>query len=503
MIRSLLIANRGEIAVRVIRAARALDVRTIAVYSDADRASPHVFLADEAHRIGPAPAGQSYLDIGRILEAARVSGADAVHPGYGFLAENPSFAEAVEAAGLDFIGPAPATIAAMGDKLVARRRMEAAGISTIPGSRGLTRDRSDALATANRIGFPLLVKAVAGGGGRGMRVVDGPDGLAPALDAARREAVAAFGDDRLYLERHLTRPRHVEVQVLGDGRGRALHLGERDCSIQRRHQKLIEEAPAPALDPKLRDELCSAALRAAGTLAYRGAGTVEFLLQDGEFYFLEMNTRIQVEHPVTECITGVDLVQCQIQVAGGGSLPAGASGTGARGHAVECRITAESAPEGFLPSTGTVRHLEIPSGPGIRWDGGVLPGTEIGPHYDSLLGKLVAHGSTRREAIGRMASALDELVIDGVTTCRAFQRRVMDEPDFRAGRLSTRYLDEHPALLEPEACAGNEPAVAALATLLEAEARSASAPTRPDATGGRDPGHAWRAALGPGRRLRP
>ncbi len=502
MIRSILIANRGEIAVRVIRACRARGVRAVAVYSDADRASPHVFLADAAHRIGPAPSGESYLDIDRILEAARASGADAVHPGYGFLAENPSFAEAVEGAGLNFIGPEPETIAAMGDKLAARRRMEAVGIPAIPGSRGLARDTADALATANRIGFPLLVKAVAGGGGRGMRVVDGPDGLAGALDASRREALASFGDDRLYLERYLPNPRHVEVQILGDGRGSALHLGERDCSIQRRHQKLIEEAPAPVLDPELRDELCHAALRAAETLSYRGAGTVEFLVRDGEYYFLEMNTRIQVEHPVTECVTGVDLVQCQIQVAESGSLPPGPSGARGRGHAIECRITAESACEGFLPSTGRVRYLEIPSGPGIRWDGGILPGTEIGPHYDSLLGKLVAHGSTRGEAIMRMASALDELVIDGVTTCRPLHRRVMDEPDFRAGRLSTRYLDEHPELFEPEGIAGNEPAVAAVAALLEAEARAAAALPRPDAEGGGDPGSAWRNALGAGNRSR-
>ncbi len=502
MIGSVLIANRGEIAVRVIRACRALGIRTIAVYSDADRSGPHVSLADEAHRIGPGAPGESYLDIDRILQAARASGADAIHPGYGFLAENADFAEAVEQARLTFVGPEPATIAAMGDKVSARRRMEAAGIPTIPGSHRLTDDATDALDIAKRIGFPLLVKAVAGGGGKGMRVVDGPRGLASALEASRREVAAAFGDDRLYLERYLPNPRHVEVQVFGDGRGNALHFGERDCSIQRRHQKLIEEAPAPALHPQIGERLCSAALRAAETLAYRGAGTVEFLLQDDDFYFLEMNTRIQVEHPVTECVAGVDLVQLQIQVADSGSLPVEPSGVRLRGHAIECRITAESASEGFLPSTGTVRYLEIPSGPGIRWDGGILPGTEIGLHYDSLLGKLVAHGPTRRDAIERMAGALDELVVDGVATCRPFHRRVMDEPDFRAGRLSTRYLDEHPELLEAEGSAGSEPAVAAVAALLEEEARSASAPPRIRGEHAGDPGSAWRNALGPRSRLR-
>ena len=497
VIRTVLVANRGEIAVRVIRACRALGIRVVAVFSDADRAAPHVFLADEAYRIGAAPPGRSYLRTDRILRAARASAADAVHPGYGFLAEDAGFARAVEDAGLIFIGPEPATIAAMGDKARARETMAAAGIPTIPGSCPLADDVTDALDAADRIGFPLLVKAVAGGGGRGMRVVDGPGGLANALEASRREAAAAFGDGRLYLERYLERPRHIEVQVFGDGRGSVVHFGDRDCSIQRRHQKLVEEAPAPTLEPETSARLRGAALRAAETIAYRGAGTVEFLVEDGDVYFLEMNTRIQVEHPVTECVTGTDLVQLQIRVAGGEALSVRAADTGVRGHAIECRITAESAPEGFLPSAGVVRDLEIPSGPGIRWDGGVLAGTEVGLHYDSLLGKLVAHGSTRANAIARMAGALDELVVDGVTTTRAFHRAVMDEPDFRAGRLSTRYLEEHPGLLRAEASAGSEMLAAAVSVLLEAETRAAAAPARI-----RTGGQAWRNAPGPGRRSR-
>ena len=497
MIRTVLVANRGEIAVRVIRACRALGIRAVAVYSDADRTAPHVFLADEAHRIGAAPPGKSYLRTDRILRAARASGADAVHPGYGFLAEDAGFARAVEDAGLIFIGPEPATVAAMGDKARARKTMAAAGIPTIPGSHPLADDGTDALDAASQIGFPLLVKAVAGGGGMGMRVVDGPGGLANALEASRREAAAAFGDGRLYLERYLERPRHIEVQVFGDGRGRALHFGERECSIQRRHQKLIEEAPAPALEPATGARLRGAALRAAETIAYRGAGTVEFLVEGGDFYFLEMNTRIQVEHPVTECVTGTDLVQLQIQVAGGEALPVRAADIGVRGHAIECRITAESAPDGFLPSAGTVRDLEIPSGPGIRWDGGILAGTEVGLHYDSLLGKLVAHGPTRRDAIARMAGALDELVVDGVTTTRAFHRAVMDEPDFRAGRLSTRYLEEHPGLLGADANTGSETLAAAVSVLLEAGRRATAAPQRI-----RTGGSAWRNAPGPRRRSR-
>ena len=497
MIRTVLVANRGEIAVRVIRACRALGIRAVAVYSDADRTAPHVFLADEAHRIGAAPPGRSYLRKDRILRAARASAADAIHPGYGFLAEDADFAKAVQDAGLTFIGPEPATIAAMGDKARARATMAAAGIPTIPGSRPLADDGTDALDAANRIGFPLLVKAVAGGGGRGMRIVNGPARLASALKASRREAAAAFGDGQLYLERYLGRSRHIEVQVFGDGRGGALHFGERDCSIQRRHQKLIEEAPAPVLEPETGARLRAAALRAAETIAYRGAGTVEFLVEDDAFYFLEMNARIQVEHPVTECVTGTDLVQLQIRVAGGGALPVRAADTGVRGHAIECRITAESAPAGFLPSAGTVRDLEIPSGPGIRWDGGILAGSEIGLHYDSLLGKLVAHGATRREAIARMAGALDELVVDGVTTTRAFHRAVMDEPDFRAGRFSTRYLEEHPELLGADASAGSEMLAVAVSVLLEAETRAAGQPGRI-----RTGGPAWRNAPGPGRRSR-
>ena len=472
MFDKLLVANRGEIALRVVRACRELGIRSVAVHSDADRLSPHVLEADEAYAIGPAPSAQSYLDAGRILEAARRSGAGAVHPGYGFLSEREVFAAAVEEAGLVFVGPAPETIAAMGDKTRARQRMQAAGVPIVPGTVEPLADAAVALDAAHEIGFPVLLKASAGGGGKGMRVVEAEADLERAFAAAAREALAAFGDGALYLERYLDRPRHIEIQVLGDAHGAVVHLGERECSIQRRHQKLVEEAPSPVLSPEQRAAMGEAAVRAAEAVAYRGAGTVEFLWQDESFFFLEMNTRIQVEHPVTEMVTGIDLVQWQIRVAAGERLAFGQDDVALRGHAIECRITSEDPSRGFLPSTGTVRHLALPSGPGVRWDGGIAPGFEVGLHYDPLLGKLVVHAPTREAAILRMARALDELVVEGLDTSTAFHRQVMAEEDFRAGRLSIRYLEEHPGLGGAAAEETPWELIAVAAALLEDEDRT-------------------------------
>jgi len=446
--RSLLIANRGEIALRIVRACRELGVRSIAIYSDADRLAPHVLAADEAHRLGPAPSAESYLRADRILEVAARSGAEAIHPGYGFLAERESFARAVEEAGLIFVGPRWQSIAAMGDKTAARRRMQSVGVPIVPGGVDPIADPATALDVAAGIGYPVLLKAAAGGGGKGMRVVEGPEGLPRAFQAAVREAEAAFGDGAVYLERYLAAPRHIEIQLLADTHGNVLHLGERECSIQRRHQKLVEEAPSPVVTPALRAAMGSAAVEAARAVEYVGAGTVEFLWQDGEFFFLEMNTRIQVEHPVTELVTGVDLVQWQLRVAAGEELPFRQEEVRLRGHALECRITAEDPFAGFLPATGTVEGIALPAGPGVRWDGGILPGSEVGLHYDSLLGKLIVHAATREEAVRRMLRALEELVIEGIETSAPFHRRLMDDPDFQAGELTIRFLEEHPALTE-------------------------------------------------------
>jgi len=476
--RSVLIANRGEIAVRVVRACRELGLRSVAVYSEADRCAPHVLLADEAWPIGATPSAESYLRIDRILEAATRSGAEAIHPGYGFLAERADFAREVEGAGLIFVGPRPDTIAAMGDKVEARRRMSEAGVPVVPGSAAPVRDPEEALSEAEALGFPVILKAAAGGGGKGMRTVYAAADLPGALAAAGREAQAAFGDAGIYLERYLERPRHVEVQILGDGAGRLVHLGERECSIQRRHQKLIEEAPAPELPRTLRDGMTAAALRAGRAVDYRGAGTVEFLVEDGAFWFLEMNTRIQVEHPVTELVTGVDLVRWQLRIAAGEPLDLLQEEVEVRGHAIECRITAEDPFHGFLPSTGVIRHLEVPGGPGVRWDAGVGEGSEVGLDYDPLLAKLVVHAPDRAEAVVRMARALDELVLDGVRTSAPLLRRVMDEGDFRAGHLTVRYLEEHPELMEAAPTGSDLRRLAAVAALLEVEHRRTFAPPR-------------------------
>ena len=471
MIRSLLVANRGEIAVRIIRAARERGIRTVAVYSEPDRLAPHVLQADEAYPIGPAPASDSYLRADRLIEVANRSGAEAVHPGYGFLAERADFARQVESAGLIFVGPTSDTIAAMGNKTEARRRMAAAGVPIVPGLTEAVDGPEEALRAAEEIGFPVLLKAAAGGGGKGMSVVHGPDEVARAFEGAQRQALAAFGDDTVYLERYLARPRHVEIQVLGDQHGNIVHLGERECSIQRRHQKLIEEAPSPVLSDQERAAMGEAAVKAARAVDYTGAGTIEFLYQDGDFFFLEMNTRLQVEHPVTELVTGIDLVDWQLRVAAGEPLPFSQEDIVLTGHAIECRLTSEDPFNGFLPSTGTVTHLATPTGPGVRWDGGIQEGFEVSLHYDPLLAKLIVFGADRAAAIARMARALDELIITGVSTSAEFHRRVMEEEDFQAGSLTIRYLEEHESLLDATHAEAQLSAAAIAAALLEEEER--------------------------------
>jgi acetyl-CoA carboxylase biotin carboxylase subunit len=490
LIGSVLIANRGEIAVRIARGARECGIRTIAVYSEADRLAAHVLEADEAYCIGPAPSAESYLRGDAIIELALAKGVAAIHPGYGFLAERADFAAAVEAAGLIFIGPTSETIAAMGDKTEARRRMAAAGVPIVPGLTDAVAGPDEAAEAAATIGYPVLLKASAGGGGKGMRVVEAPEDLKRAFEAASREALAAFGDGSVYLERYLARPRHIEIQVLGDAHGNVVHLAERECSIQRRHQKLIEEAPAPVLSEEDRARMGETAVRAAQAVDYRGAGTIEFLYENGEFFFLEMNTRLQVEHTVTELVTGLDLVEWQFRVASGEKLTFAQADVQLSGHAIECRITSEDHIGGFLPSTGTVTHLEVPTGPGVRWDGSVLEGGEVSLHYDPLLAKLIVSAPTRIGAINRMARALDELVIAGVETCAPFHRRVMDEADFRSGDFTIRYLEEHPDLLEPDHPEDQLVPAAIAAAMLEHEHRRLRAPRMRTNSG--SPMSAWR-----------
>jgi acetyl-CoA carboxylase, biotin carboxylase subunit len=471
-VRSVLVANRGEIALRVVRACHELGIHAVAVYSEADRLAPHVLEADEAHLIGAAPSTESYLVAERLVEVAQRAGCDAVHPGYGFLAERAFFAQLVEDAGLTFVGPSAASIAAMGDKTEARRRMTEAGVPIVPGVTDPLDDAAAAAETAEQFGYPVLLKAAAGGGGKGMRVVRQPDELPRAFAAARNEAQSAFGDGSIYLEKYLDRPRHIEIQVLADAHGNIVHLGERDCSVQRRHQKMIEEAPSPALTPELRARMGETAVAAARAVGYRNAGTIEFLFQDGEFYFLEMNTRIQVEHPVTELVTGVDLVQWQLRVAGGEALSFAQDDVRISGHAIECRITSEDPANGFLPSTGRIELFQQPGGPGVRWDGGVAEGNDVSLYYDPLLGKLVVHAPDRTAALDRMSRALAELRIVGVATSTAFHRSVMMDPDFRAGDVTIRYIDEHAHLLDG-ACDETTLRLAALAAaLLEDDARA-------------------------------
>jgi len=473
LFKKILIANRGEIALRVVRAARELGVHTVAVWSDADRLAPHVMEADEAVHIGPAASSESYLRGDRIVEAALRTGAEAIHPGYGFLAERAPFIRAVEDAGLIFIGPPATAVEAMGDKTAARRTVAAAGVPVVPGNDRPLLDVAEASRVAAEIGYPVLLKAAAGGGGKGMRVVRDGASIESAFIAAGNEARKAFGDDAVYIEKYLDGPRHIEIQLLADAHGNVIHLGERECSIQRRHQKLIEEAPSPALSPEQRAAMGETAVAAARAVGYRGAGTVEFLWQDERFYFLEMNTRIQVEHPVTELVTGVDLVQWQIRIAAGEVFPFPQSEIAWTGHAIECRITSEDPANSFLPSTGRIEFLSIPSGPGVRWDGGILMGSEIGLHYDPMLAKLIVHAPTRSEAIERMRRALVELRITGVETSIPFHLSVMDDPEFRAGAIDIGWFDRRSEeliradLTDPEAVA-----TALAAALLEQDARA-------------------------------
>jgi acetyl-CoA carboxylase biotin carboxylase subunit len=442
VLQSVLIANRGEIARRVVRACRALGIRSVAVYSDADRGWPHVTDADEAVAIGPAPARESYLDIERILEAARRTGTQAVHPGYGFLSENWRFAQACEAAGLVFVGPSSRVIQQMGDKVGARRLMAAAGVPVVPGSDGPVDSAEAGRALAARIGYPVMLKAAGGGGGIGMMKVSGEAGLAAAFAAAQRRAQSAFGSGALFLERYLEGARHVEVQIFGDATGRVLHLHERECSIQRRHQKLVEESPAPNLPAALKARLTGAAVTGARSVGYVNAGTMEFLVRDDEFYFLEMNTRLQVEHPVTEEVTGLDLVQTQLRVAAGEPLPWTQAEVTQRGASIECRIYAEDPAKGFLPSPGRLTRLALPEGPGVRLECGVAEGVEVSVHYDPLLAKLITTGGTRDEAIARMRAALAAFVVEGVKTVIPFHRRVMESPLFHAGAVHTQMIEQ-------------------------------------------------------------
>ena len=447
-----LIANRGEIAVRVIRACHEMGIRTVAVHSDADREALHVRYAHEARHIGPAPAVESYLRIDRILEAARDSGAEAVHPGYGFLAENPAFSRACRDAGLAFIGPSPQEMEALGDKVRARALMQAAGVPVVPGSPPLPADAGEAARIARAIGFPALLKASAGGGGKGMRIVRREEDLPSLLAQARGEARSAFGDDTVFLEKLVERPRHIEVQILADAHGACVHLGERECSIQRRHQKLVEECPSPVVDPATRARIGGFAVQAARASGYVNAGTVEFLRDEGgAFYFMEVNARLQVEHPITELVYGVDLVKLQIAVAAGEPLPLRQDDVSGRGHAIECRILAEDPARNFMPSPGTIRGLRVPSGPGIRYDGGTFAGWTVPMEYDPLLSKLCTWGRDRDEAIDRMIRALDEYRIDGLDTSVSFHRRLMGHPAFRRAELHTGFLEEHADLLQPAA----------------------------------------------------
>ena len=452
MFKKVLIANRGEIALRVIRACRELGLETVAVYSEADRESLHVRFADDDVCIGPPPSRQSYLKIPNIIAAAEITGADAIHPGYGFLAENAEFADICKASNIVFIGPTGDQIRQMGDKATARRLAAEAGVPTVPGSPGTIEDPDEALAFAESIGFPVIIKATAGGGGKGMRIVQEAEQFTQLFGLAQNEALAAFNNGAVYVEKYIQHPRHVEIQVVGDNFGKVVHLGERDCSVQRRHQKLIEESPSPALSAVLRDRMGQAAVALASNIGYAGAGTLEFLLDtDGSFYFMEMNTRIQVEHPVTEMVTSFDLVKEQIRVAGNEPISFQGDGRRLRGHAIECRINAEDPSRNFQPCPGLITAYHPPGGPGVRVDTHVYAGYTVPPYYDSLLAKVIVHGNDREETLTRMGQALDSFILEGVTTTIPFLARVIRHPDFVAGKVDTRFLERESHLLRRDA----------------------------------------------------
>jgi len=440
--KKILIANRGEIALRVLRACQAMNIRTVAVHSTVDRNLKHVGMADESVCIGPPPAGESYMNVPALIAAMELTDAEAVHPGYGFLAENADFAERVEESGFVFIGPRAETIRLMGDKVSAITAMRQSGVPCVPGSNGpLDDDDARSERMADEIGYPVLIKAAAGGGGRGMRVVDNPQDLIKSIQLTRQEAKAGFGDPTVYMEKYLTNPRHIEIQVLADAHGNVVHLGERDCSMQRRHQKVIEEAPAPGITPEQRARIGGICTEACRRIGYLGAGTFEFLYENGEFYFIEMNTRIQVEHPVSECITGIDLIRAQILVAAGEPLPFGQDDIRFSGHAIECRINAED-PESFLPRPGTVEAFHAPGGPGIRVDSHIYDGYRIPPNYDSMIGKLIAHAESREAAVARLRVALEEMVLRGVVTNIPLHQRLLADSGFVSGGANIHYLEK-------------------------------------------------------------
>jgi len=444
MFKKILIANRGEIAVRVIRACKELGIQTVAIYSEADGEALHVHLADEAYCVGPTSSAQSYLKKEAILAVAELTGAEAIHPGYGFLSENSEFARMCEEKNITFIGPSATAIESMGDKNTARHTMKVAGVPIVPGTNDIITDVKEAIAVANEIGYPVIVKATAGGGGKGMRVANHDEDLSNAVNQAQKEALAAFGNGGVYLEKYIQKPRHIEIQILADKHGNVIHLGERDCSIQRRHQKLIEEAPSPALTPELRSKMGEASVLAAKAVDYHGVGTIEFLLDEsGEFYFMEMNTRIQVEHPVTESITGVDLIKEQISVAYGEVLRFTQEDMRIEGHAIECRINAENYAKNFMPSPGKIEMYMAPGGNGVRVDSACYPGYTVSPFYDSMIAKLIVHGETRQEAIAKMKRALDEFIIEGIHTTIPFHQNLLKHEKFVEGNVTTKFLEEY------------------------------------------------------------
>ncbi|CAN5232099.1 acetyl-CoA carboxylase biotin carboxylase subunit [soil metagenome] len=447
-IKKLLIANRGEIALRIHRACHEMGIKTVAVHSTADTEAMHVRLADEAICIGPPSATESYLNIPNIISAAEISNADAIHPGYGFLSENAKFADIVEAHDLIFVGPKPEHIRTMGDKVEAKRTAGALGLPLVPGSDGAISDVADAKKLAAEIGYPVIIKAASGGGGRGMKVVNDPESLETQMQQAGSEAKAAFGDATVYMEKYLGNPRHIEFQIFGDGKGNAIHLGERDCSLQRRHQKVLEEAPSPVITPNERERMGGIVARAMADMSYRGAGTIEFLWEDGEFYFIEMNTRLQVEHPVTEAITGLDLVREQIRIAEGHPLTLRQEDVQFRGHAIECRINAED-PRTFAPSPGVVKQYHAPGGMNVRVDSGLYAGYKVPPYYDSMIAKLIVYGTTRQGAIRRLRRALEEYVIEGMKTTIPLHQALIEDPEFLEGKYTIKWLEEWLARQEP------------------------------------------------------